>query len=207
MCPKNLDEAFRRVKKNDKEIFGNIHVLFVGDCFQLGPVGSTMIHQFSAKIGTKYLTQIFLETFLTVFILTEQVRYKNSSGLIDLARAIRSDDFKQKHVDFLNHRIGKVEDIDFTKAVVLVATRLEKKQFLKQFYLQMSKISGESCIAWRAGISDSESLSESQMEKLCESIMTTYSRPRAAINNHTTRLSKASPCSEKASLSIARTTL
>jgi len=146
MCLKNLDEAFRRVKKNDKEIFGNIHVLFVGDCFQLGPVGSTMIHQSSAKIETKYLTQIFLETFKTVFILTEQVRYKNSSGLIDLARAIRSDDFKQKHVDFLNHRIGKVEDIDFTKAVVLVATRLEKKQFLKQYYLQMSKISGES---WR----------------------------------------------------------
>ena len=117
------------MKKNDKEIFGNIHVLFVGDCFQLGPVGSTMIHQSSAKIETKYLTQIFLETFKTVFILTEQVRYKNSSGLIDLARAIRFDDFKQKRVDFLNHRIGKVEDIDFTKLSCSLPQDLKRSNF------------------------------------------------------------------------------
>ena len=42
-CLRQLDNALRNAK-NTTELFGDVDVLFVGDPFQLGPVGSTTIH-------------------------------------------------------------------------------------------------------------------------------------------------------------------
>ena len=151
-CLMQLDACFRKAKGNDL-FFGGVDILFVGDCFQMGPVGSTMIHEMDRAEKTKYLRDEFLKSFDTVIILTEQMRYGGSTLLIDLARAIRKNVFEARHVEFLNQRVKRVEDVDFTKSVVIVATRNEKRMFLREFYRQMGLKNGELCTAWRAVVS------------------------------------------------------
>lgn len=60
-CLKVLDQAMRSAKGCESNIpFGGVDVLFVGDCFQLPPVGSRMLHDPRGRRDErKIFTRIF----------------------------------------------------------------------------------------------------------------------------------------------------
>lgn len=73
-------------------------------------------------MNEKYLQEFFVNQVTNVHILTQQVRYADSLDLIKIARAMRSKAFDQSHVDYLNKKSVRLESIDFSKAILLVAT-------------------------------------------------------------------------------------
>ena len=169
-CLSVLDQALRKAKGCESgRIFGGVDVLFVGDCFQLPPIGSQMLHDpKGGGMQEKYLQSFFVNEVTDVHILTQQMRYTSSGGLIALARALRSRNFNENLVNYLNQKRVSLEDIDFSKAILLVATVSEKVQFSLEYRRQMERFNSGSFIGWRAAIKDTDHYSEEDMIELCD---------------------------------------
>jgi hypothetical protein len=158
----NLNEAFQK-HKNNKQFLGGVHLLIVGDCFQLPPVsyGSFgMIHQQLAKKNWRSknttakrfseVTEAFLKNVDHAFILTEQIRMQSCEELIELARAFRRGHFEERHAEFLNSRYKRLEQVDLSNSIVLVSTREEMAAWLEASLELKVKTYGEFCIGWFA---------------------------------------------------------
>ena len=74
--------------KGNKEPFGGIHVILVGDLFQLRPVGDAWIF---ASNGTDYsaLAPNLWQTYFTMYELTEIMRQKDDAQFAELLNRIR----------------------------------------------------------------------------------------------------------------------
>lgn len=103
-----VERACRWVRHNDLP-FGGLQVILVGDLFQLPPVSRdnnpTYVHQ----------SEAWLKAELSVCYLTEQHRQGADDKLLDLLRAMRSNDFTPEQRALLEERVNLEHSDDITR--------------------------------------------------------------------------------------------
>ncbi len=109
-----VDQICQEVKRNDKP-FGGIQVIFVGDFFQLPPVQKQQIVEQASELSLfadeeqeykplfAYDSPAWADANPFVCYLAEQYR-QDDEDYLNLLTAIRSNDFKQYHLEFLEKR-------------------------------------------------------------------------------------------------------
>jgi hypothetical protein len=157
--------AKRMRTDNDSMLFGDVHVVFFGDVYQLGPVGCTLLHMPSGgKSKNKHIknrvTSWYLDLLENVFVLTVQNRFSGDTELQSMADAYRNASWTDSHVKSLNKRRKRREDIDYTRSIILVATRRERRMVYREYYRALRTLKNV-CISWNANISSKSNPKES----------------------------------------------
>jgi hypothetical protein len=104
-----------------------------------------------------------------VIVLSSQKRFEHEENLIRLCNRYRMGGgkyYEQDDVDFLNSRRVALTDVDVTKAVVLVATRVKHQAMARQVRTILIENLGEECIAWYARIQGEELMSTDELHEV-----------------------------------------
>ena len=89
--------------KGNKEPFGGVHVILVGDLFQLRPVGDVWIFENSNYDYSSLATNLW-QTHFTMFKLTEIMRQKEDAQFAELLNRIREGKHTETDLRLLKTR-------------------------------------------------------------------------------------------------------
>ena len=90
--------------KGNREPFGGVHVLLVGDLFQLRPVGDSWIFANSSGDYSPLAPNLW-QAFFNMFELTEVMRQKDDAPFAEILNRIREGRQTEKDISVLNSRI------------------------------------------------------------------------------------------------------
>ena len=89
--------------KGNRDPFGGVHVILVGDLFQLRPVGDGWIFANSSR-GYASLAPNLWQTYFTMFELTEIMRQKDDAPFAELLNRIREGNQTEEDISVLKSR-------------------------------------------------------------------------------------------------------
>ena len=98
--------------KANKEAFGGVHIILVGDLFQLRPVGDTWIFSTSSD-GYATLAPNLWQQHFKMFELTEIMRQKDDIVFAELLNRVREGNQTQEDIDLLRTRSIKSTDAKY----------------------------------------------------------------------------------------------
>ena len=98
--------------KSNKRPFGGVHVILVGDLFQLRPVGDGWIFAESSSDYTSLAPNLWQSHF-TMFELTEIMRQKDDAPFAELLNRIREGKENQEDINVLKSRSISYKDLAY----------------------------------------------------------------------------------------------
>ena len=103
-----IDRRLQQIKGNS-EPFGNLHMILVGDLFQLKPVSYTWIFESLSSSYGALATNLW-KTHFTMYELTKIMRQKDDKSYAELLSRLREGNHSKDDIEKLNNR--KIEEND-----------------------------------------------------------------------------------------------
>ena len=109
-----LNFLYQRLQeiKGNKEPFGGVHVILVGDLFQLRPVGDAWIFANNSNDYSSLAPNLWQSHF-TMFELTEIMRQKDDASFAELLNRIREGKHTDEDMRVLKTRATTSEDASY----------------------------------------------------------------------------------------------
>ena len=128
-----IDRRLQQIKRNTNP-FGNIHILLVGDLFQLEPVSYTWIFR-NMKSSYGPLATNLWNSYFTLYELTEIMRQKDDKLYAQLLSRLREGNQSQDDIEKLKSRIIDENHPNYPyDAVHMFATNAEVDEFNETAY-------------------------------------------------------------------------
>ena len=128
-----IDRRLQQIKRNTNP-FGNIHILLIGDLFQLEPVSYTWIFR-DMKFNYGPLATNLWNSYFTLYELTEIMRQKDDKLYAELLSRLREGNQSQDDIEKLKSRIIDANHPNYPyDAVHMFATNAEVDEFNETAY-------------------------------------------------------------------------
>ena len=133
MLFKQIDTRLQQIKKNTHP-FGNIHMILVGDLFQLEPVSYTWIFKNLNPAYGPLATNLW-NSYFTMYELTEIMRQKEDKSYAELLNRLREGNQTENDIKTLKNRIISETDFDYPyDATHMFSTNAEVDAFNEIVY-------------------------------------------------------------------------
>lgn len=117
-------DIFLRTARKNKLPFGGVQMCLIGDLFQLPPIVTKIEKSFfldNYRSHYFFGTDVFQDMFFQIKCLELDTVYRQSDEeFIGVLNAIRDNKLEESHFEFLNERVGDVENVE--DYVTIVAT-------------------------------------------------------------------------------------
>ena len=98
--------------KGNRDPFGGVHVILIGDLFQLRPVGDGWIFASNSR-GYASLALNLWQTYFTMFELTEIMRQKDEAPFTELLNRLREGRQTENDISVLSSRSVSLETTQY----------------------------------------------------------------------------------------------
>lgn len=127
-------DIFLRKALHKNEPFGGVQMCLIGDLYQLPPiVMSDEKAFFKENYASHYFfgTDVFLDPFFIMeFVELQNIYRQREDEFISVLNAIRNNNVDEYHMEFLNNRVGNIEDED--EYITIVPTNRQADQINNQ---------------------------------------------------------------------------